>query len=283
MYVLLIILFVTGIGAQYQCSCSCCLGQSCQPTLVGNVNVQNCSAELCLAQCRCTYSQCSATNAFYGQVLSQCLSTIVNQYSCQCLCCNTGSVTCTPIFVGCSIACTDQYPAQCVSNQYGQTVGTCSGTVTTTTAITTVAPWLGNICSCLYCPSGYSCLSNTLVGVTSVSQCSSSDCTLACQNRYPVTCTTAYLSQISGVCLIQTSGRTRCKCNCCSTTGCIDYELNTNDTCTSCYSKCQQVSPCVYSTTRPITYTCATNNSIIKKFSFPVFILMIIIIVSFFN
>lgn len=292
MYVLLIILFVTGIRAQNQCSCSCCLGQACQPSLVGSVNVQNCSAEMCIAQCRCTYPQCSATSPSFGQILSQCLSTITTQFTCQCLCCNTGSPICSPIFVGyttayscqigaCSIACSVQYPAQCVANQYGQTAGSCTGPLTTTTAITTIAPWLGYLCSCIYCPSGYSCSSNTLVGVTSVSQCSSSDCTLACQNHYPLTCTTSYLSQISGVCLIQGSARIRCKCNCCGSAGCVDYELNTNDTCTSCYSKCQQVSPCM--NTRPITYTCTSSKPIINaNFSLSVLTLILLVVLSFF-
>jgi hypothetical protein len=294
MYVLLIVLLVTSIRAQYQnqCSCSCCLGQGCQPVTVGTVNVQNCTTEMCLAQCRCTYPQCSA-NYPYGQLSTQCLSPINTLYSCQCLCCNTGSIICTPTFVGyssayfclptaCSIACYTQYPAQCVLNQYAQTIGTCVGAATTTIAMTTVAPWLGNICSCLYCQSGYTCTSNILVGVTSVSQCSSSDCTQACQNRYPLTCSPSYLSQINGVCLTQASGRTRCKCNCCGTVGCLDYELNTNETCTSCYAKCQQVSPCM--NTRAVTYTCALNNSIITaNFSLSLLILTLIIVVSFFN
>jgi hypothetical protein len=289
--VLLIVLLVTGIRAQNQCSCACCLGQTCAPIIVGTVSVQNCSAEMCLAQCRCQYYQCGATSPSYGQVLSQCLTTPVTLYSCQCLCCNAGNIQCTPTFVGlasaylcqpsaCSIACFSQYPAQCLSNQYAQTVGTCVGPVTTTTAMTTVAPWLGYLCSCLYCPSGYTCSSNTLLGVTSVSQCSSSDCTEACQSRYPYTCTTAYLSQVSGVCLTQGIGRIRCKCNCCGSSGCIDYELTTNDTCTSCYSRCQQVSPCVNS--RPVTYSCTNNSIIITNFSLSVLILILIIVLSFF-
>lgn len=295
MYVLLLILFITGIQvqAQNQCSCSCCLGQSCQPALIGNVNVQNCSAEICLTQCRCTYSQCSAASTSYGQVLSQCLTTVNTLYTCRCLCCNAGTPTCAPIFIGytsayscdvsaCSIACTVQYPSQCVSNQYGQSQGSCSGVMTTTTAIPTVAPWLGYACSCLYCPSGYTCSSNTLIGIASASECSSSDCTLACQNRFPLTCTTTYLSQITGVCLTQNSGRTRCKCNCCGTTGCIDYELTTNDTCSSCYARCQQVSPCT--STRPVTYVCTADGLLrTANLTLSIFILILLIDVSFLN
>jgi hypothetical protein len=292
MYVLLIILLVTGIRAQYQnqCACSCCLGQSCPAVIVGMVNVQNCTADICLTQCRCTYPQCAA-NPPYGQLLAQCTNPVY-AFTCQCLCCNTGSSTCAATFVGyatayacqpgaCSIACIAQYPAQCISNQYGQTVGTCLGAVTTTTAMSTIAPWLGNICSCLYCQSGYTCTSNLLVGVASVSQCSSSDCTSACQNRYPTTCSTSYLSQINGVCLIQANSRTRCKCNCCGTYGCLDYDLSTNDTCASCYAKCAQVSPCPNS--RPVTYTCTANQPrLMANFLLSVFILIFIIIVKLF-
>jgi hypothetical protein len=295
MYVLLIILLVTGIRAQYlnQCACSCCLGQSCPAVVVGMVNVQNCSADICLAQCRCTYPQCAA-NPPYGQLLTQCTNP-VNAFTCQCLCCNTGSSACTPTFVGyatvyqyqcqisaCSIACAAQYPAQCVANANGQTQATCLGLVTTTTAMTTIAPWLGNICSCLYCQSGYTCTSNLLVGVTSVSQCSSSDCTSACQNRYPITCSTSYLSQISGVCLVTANAKTRCKCNCCGTYGCVDYDLTINDTCTSCYSRCAQVSPCMNS--RPPTYTCTANQpKITADFLLSVFILILLFVVNLFN
>jgi hypothetical protein len=293
MSVLLIVLLVTGITAQIpnpnQCTCSCCVGQSCQPGMVGTVSVQNCTAEMCLAQCRCTYPQCAA-NPPYGQLLAQCVSPVYLS-TCQCLCCNTGSISCMPTFVGyatayqcqpvpCSIACYKQYPSQCVADQNGQTQGTCIGPVSTTPIMTTIAPWLGNICSCLYCQSGYTCTSNLLLGVASASQCSPSDCTVACQNRYPLTCSTLYLSQISGVCLIQGSGRNRCKCNCCGGTGCIDYELNTNETCSTCNVKCQQVSPCMNS--RLPTSTCVINNSIITtNFSLTILFLTLIIVMIF--
>ena len=294
MYVLFVVLFVTSIRAQYlnQCECSCCTGQSCAPVIVGTVNVQNCSADTCLAQCRCTYPQCGA-NPPYGQLLSRCTNPI-NAYACQCLCCNSGSSTCATIPVGvttayacnvaaCSIACTIQYPLQCVSNQNGQTQGNCIGPVTTTTAMTTLAPWLGNICSCLFCQSGYTCTSNVLMGITSAAQCSSSDCTVACQNRYPSTnlCSTVYLNQINGVCLAEGNGRTKCKCNCCGSNGCADYEINTNDTCASCYGRCIQVVPCVNS--RPVTYTCtADQQKLIANFSLFVLIFMLTTLESLF-
>ena len=272
MYELLIVLLVTNIRAQHQCSCSCCLGQYCQPTVVGVVNVQNCSEEMCLAQCRCSYPQCSA-NYPYGQVFARCSSPIHTLFNCECHCCNTGLVTCLPTFVGystsylcqissCSIACLTQYPTQCGSNQNGQTQGSCTGPVTTTTTSTAITPWLGNICSCSYCQSGPTCVPNILVGITSASQCSSSACTQACQNRHSSTCSIMYLNQITGICLSQVSGRVKCKCNCCGGYGCINYELNTNATCASCNTNCLQVSPCT--NTFPVTYTCTVNDSIVS-------------------
>jgi hypothetical protein len=270
MYVLLIVLFVTAIHGQNQCECSCCSGQSCQPSIVGSVTVPNCTAEICLANCRCTYPQCAA-NPPYGQLLSRCINPI-DRYTCRCSCCRTNSGPCMATLLGfatgyhcdtsaCSIACYNQYSNQCMFDPYTQMQGTCDGPVTTTTPMTTVAPWLGNICSCLYCQSGYTCTSNVLVGITSAPQCSASDCTTACHNRYPTTnlCSTSYLNQINGVCLAEGNARTRCKCNCCGLYGCVDYEVNTNDTCPSCYGRCTQVVPCVNS--RPITYTCTADQS----------------------
>ncbi|CAF2706673.1 unnamed protein product [Rotaria sp. Silwood2] len=292
MYVLLIALFITGIQAQNKCSCLCCLGQYCQPLMVGTVNVQNCSTETCLSQCRCSYPQCAA-NYPYGQILAQCSSPAYTLFNCECKCCNTGLFTCIPTFVGystsylcdissCSIACSIQYPMQCVSSQNGQTQGLCTGPVTTTTTSTPMPPWLGNICSCSHCQPGFTCSPNLLVGITSASQCSSPACTQACQNRYVSTCSPTYLNQISGVCLSETNGRTKCKCNCCGGYGCIDYELNTNETCTTCYAKCLQVSPCT--STLPVTYTCTLNKSIIlTNYSFSIIILTLIIAVILLN
>ncbi|CAF1232193.1 unnamed protein product [Rotaria sordida] len=291
MYVLLIALFVTGIQAQNRCSCSCCLGQYCQPTIVGTVTVQNCSTETCLTQCRCSYPQCAA-NYPYGQLFAQCSSPVYTLFNCECSCCNTGLFTCIPTFVGfttayvcqvslCSVKCREEYPTQCVSNENGQTQGRCTGPLTTTTTSTAITPWLGTLCSCSYCQSGYTCLSNLLLGVTSASECSSSACIQACQNQYLSTCPTAtYLNQINGVCLTEIKGRTRCKCNCCGGSGCIEYELNTNETCTSCYAKCQQVSPCT--STLPVTYACTLNKSmILTNYSLSIIILTLIIVMIF--
>jgi hypothetical protein len=292
MYVLLIFLLVTGIRAQLlssQCSCACCLGQACAPSVVGSFTLQNCSVDACATQCRCAYSQCAATYP-YGQVLVQCLPPPTTYFNCACQCCNTGTVACIPTFVGyttapscdtCNIACYANYPSQCVI-QTGQTQSICGTVVTTTTTASTIAPWLGYICSCLYCQFGSTCSSGVMVAVSSASQCSSSECTQACQNRYSSSCSTTYLSQISGTCLSQGSGKTKCKCNCCRGFGCIDYEVNSNDTCTSCYSKCQQVSPCTNTPT--VTYTCAATTSIItSNLSLQVVIMIYIIVTKFFN
>lgn len=288
MYVCMISMIILAISvqAQPQCACSCCLGQYCQPLVVGILNSPNCSRETCLAQCRCSYSQCAASYP-YGLVSTQC-SSVDTLFSCECQCCNSNSVTCTPTFIGystsascqissCSIACYTQYPAQCVSGPKGQTYGLCVGPITTTTTTTIMTPWLGNLCSCSFCPPGStSCQSNTLLGVISASQCSSSACTQACQSRYQLGCTVTYLNQINGVCLSQMPGKTTCKCNCCGGYSCIDYELNTNETCSSCYTKCLQVSPCI----NPLTIrdTCVLNNSMIMTNPILSMIILLIII-----
>ena len=272
MYFIVACLLIAYSRAQSPCSCSCCLGQNCQPTIVGTVYPQNCTTELCLAQCRCSYTQCLSSQP-YGQVLAQCTSPMNQMYNCQCQCCNTGTATCLPQFVGvassyscqpgaCSIACKDQYPFQCVSNQNGQTQGTCTGLMTTTTTMTTTAfsPWLGNVCSCTFCQAGSFCPSNLVLGIASASQCSSTACVQACQNRYSRACpSTLYSGQVSGVCVSQTGGNIKCRCNCCGGTGCLDYELSANGTCTSCNAVCQQYSPCPNSFSA--TYTCASNRA----------------------
>ncbi|CAF3078682.1 unnamed protein product [Rotaria socialis] len=290
MYVLLLIaVLVTGIQAQSRCTCSCCLGQYCQPTIVGTVDVRTCSPEVCSAQCRCAYPQCAA-NSPYGQVFVQCSPPVYPLFNCECRCCRTGSFTCIPTPVGlstsylceisaCSVACSSQYPSQCISNENGTTQGSCLGPLITTTTTTAMPPWLGSLCSCSFCQSGSICSSSLLLGVTSASQCSAPACTQACQNRNPSTCSLSYLNQINGVCLSEVRGRTKCKCNCCSGYNCLDFELNINETCTSCYSKCQQVSPCV--NTFSVTYTCSSNNSTIStnftlSYMFFIFIIAVI-------
>jgi hypothetical protein len=284
MYLLLIILIAAEIRAQNPCLCTCCLGQGCQPIMLKPIDMQNCTAETCLTQCRCTYSQC-LSNYPNGQISTQCTFPLS---TCQCQCCRAASPGCTPIFVGyatsylcqtssCSIACTTQYPDQCVSNVYGQTQGSCVGPMTTTTTTTTIGPWLGNVCSCSYCQSGSMCPSNVVLGVTSASQCSSSACTQTCQNRYQLTCpTTSNAGQVSGICTSQATGNTKCKCNCCGGNGCINYEININGTGASCYATCQQQSPCLNSYS--VTYTYSLNSSKISaSFSLSFVILALII------
>ena len=270
MHLLLVFLLLASVRAQqYPCSCSCCNFQSCTPSPLPTVYVTYCTVDTCNVQCRATYPQCQVT-APYGQISAQCGATNVQLYNCRCECCNTGSPTCSPLYVGnslaytcqpgaCSISCANQYPSQCVSNQNGQTQGTCTGFVTTTTTTTTVGPWLGNSCSCMCCQTGSFC-SPTYVGTTSASFCSATSCTQACQTRYPTTC--PYLStigQTSGTCTSSTTGNTRCACRCCGTTGCLDYDIRTNEGCTTCDSMCRSQNQC--SNTYQVTQTCYTNNN----------------------
>lgn len=151
----------------YPCSCSCCLGSSCQPSqLTDTVDAPYCTDASCLAACRARYYQCNVTPP-NGQAIGKCLATTTTTttgssitdgpYTCQCYCCNTGTYQCTPTFVGftnahvclvgtCSISCTVKYPNVCVNNQYGQTQGTCMG-ITTSTAVIPI----GSVrCGC-YC------------------------------------------------------------------------------------------------------------------------------------
>ncbi|CAF1157240.1 unnamed protein product [Adineta steineri] len=220
----------------------------------------------------------------------QCTSSIAQQYSCQCNCCNTGSASCSPSYVGtsvaytcasgsCSISCAQQYPSQCISNQNGQTQGQCMGPITTTTTTTTVGPWLGNTCSCMCCQSGSSC-TPTYVGITSASQCSLTACNQACQIRYPSVRPSLYiLGQTSGTCTgSTTSGTTRCACSCCGTNGCFNHDIRTNEGCTTCNSLCQSQSQC----TNPsqVTQTCYLNNA--KTFHPWIIFILSIIFFNFF-
>jgi len=268
---ILLVLFLLTCGVvhgQNQCTCRCCLGQSCSAALQGTVSVNNCSADACLSQCRCTYPQC-AGNYPYGLLLSECVKPL---YSCQCLCCLSTTSQCTPTFVGyastyacdlatCGVECYKQYPTQCGTGPFTGLSASCAGLATTASTTTTASTWLGYACSCYYCPSSFNCgTSGTFIGVASATGCSSNECTLACQNRFPTSiCATTYISLISGHCLTETTGRTQCKCNCCGTSACIDYELSTNTTCSTCSSKCSQFSPCT--NTRQVTYTCTTSST----------------------
>jgi hypothetical protein len=291
MYVLVIFMLLTIVRAQQSpCSCSCCTGLSCTSVSLPTVYVQYCTLETCLAQCRATYSQCQVPLP-YGQVSAQCGSNIGPQYYCRCDCCNTGSTSCSPSFVGyalvyscqtgaCSIECNRQYSSQCVVTQNGQTQGTCIGLITTTSTITTIGPWLGNTCSCMCCQTGSYC-SPTYVGTTSASQCSSTTCTQACRTRYPSSCpSSTSIGQTMGTCTSTTTGNTRCKCYCCGTNGCINYDINTSGDCSTCDSSCRVQAPCI--NTQQVTQTCTFNNKArrLKQFSLRWVIFIITILFS---
>ena len=273
MIFILLVFCLATVRAQNECSCYCCIGQGCPSRLVGNVNLQTtCSADTCLAQCRCSYVECVASLP-YGQAYAQCKAPVNPPSRCLCRCCNGGGqATCQPNIVGeavgsqctaseCGIACFFRYPTICVWNGTGVTNGDCIGPVTTTMATTTTTynPWLGNLCSC--CRGNSPCSSSNLLGITSASQCSSSACAQACQNRYVTGCLSSpFANQISGTCAAQTAGNIKCRCNCCSGPECFDYELNANGSCSSCTGMCQQMSPCqnnMYQT----TFTCLSNHA----------------------
>jgi hypothetical protein len=304
MHPLIILLLINYVRTQQDlCSCSCCFGQSCNPVYIGALSMQFCTAETCRTNCRNSYPQCQA-NDQNGQVVPYCFSyTPTNSplYNCQCDCCKTGVLPCTPFFVGystahicdpsaCSISCFRQYPNQCASDSTGQTSGTCVGLITTTTTITTTTSatvstsagsLLGNTCSCMCCQSGPNCSPNIQVGIATVSQCSPTSCTAACQNQYSAACPSLpYLGLTNGICLNQNSGKTRCQCQCCVTNGCPSYDIYTNEDCTSCHTLCQQQSPC--GTTIPATFVC--NSSIPTKstqFPLPLIILISLFILFF--
>lgn len=174
----------------YRCSCSCCFGQGCSPILLSDyVDAQHCTDTSCLAACQARYYQCNVTPP-NGQAIGRCLdvtttttsSTMIGgPYKCDCYCCNSGSYSCMPSFVGstnafscqvstCSIACTKQYPQVCVNNQFGQTQGNCSGTTTPTVPLPSGTSRCG--CSCL-ASNGYQ-----YYEVTTTNGCSS--CYSAC-------------------------------------------------------------------------------------------------------
>jgi hypothetical protein len=177
----------------YSCSCSCCLGSGCQaPQLPDLVDAEQCSDASCLTACRQRYYQCNVSPP-NGQAIGKCLTTttttttdssaIGGPYTCQCNCCYTGTYQCTPYFVGftnayacqvgtCSISCTKKYPNICVSNQYGQTQGTCTGITTSTATIP-----IGSVrCGC-YC---YGSNGSHNYEVLSTNGCSA--CLTACQS-----------------------------------------------------------------------------------------------------
>ncbi|UJR07348.1 hypothetical protein I4U23_011634 [Adineta vaga] len=291
---LLFIFLITITHAQYPCSCSCCIGQSCQLASIGYVYASTCTANSCRQVCANTYYQCSATTP-YGQSVGQCLSAttltpIAGPYNCRCDCCNTGSATCATILIGyttayscaagaCSVACSSTYPLVCISNQNGQTQGTCQGLTTTATTTTTIGPWLGNPCSCYCCKTNSYCAPTTFVGNTSASLCSTYACTLACQNQYSSLCpSSTSVGQSLGQCSTLSSGSTRCACKCCGSITCLDYDIYTSGDCTTCSSVCSQYTKCVY--TYQVTYTCGTNSTIRHQFSISCLIFLCIFLLA---
>jgi hypothetical protein len=269
MHVLVISLLLASVQTQQNsCYCSCCVGPSCTPAPLAPLNVPSCTQYQCLAQCTAYYPQCQMPPN--GNVLAQCGSTLPPQYNCGCYCCNTGSTSCSPLFVGyavshicqtesCSISCYQQYPNQCVFNQNGQTQGFCLGSTTTISTTTTIGPWLGYGCSCMCCGSGPSC-PPVYVGTTSASQCSIQACTQACRNQYPSLCPLyPYMGQSSGTCTTQGGGNTRCRCSCCITNSCPTYEININGGCTLCDSACRQQGACI--SAYQVISQCLTNEA----------------------
>ncbi|CAF3149079.1 unnamed protein product [Rotaria sp. Silwood2] len=276
MHLLLYFFLLTNVRAQqHSCLCSCCRNLSCNLIPLPPIYVQTCTLLSCLAQCQATYPKCRE-NYPYNLISAQCNSTTIPSFGCRCDCCNTGFPSCSPSYVGnslafvcnihsCSISCATQYPNLCSVNHHGQAQGTCSGlvtipsTLTTTSVVTTVDPWLGNTCSCKCCQTGFHCLP-TYVGITSAYQCSSGACTQACQRRYPLSCPSlSNYGQVNGTCVSGTSGNTICRCGCCSTNGCINYDISIHGNCAMCNSVCRQQSPC----TKPdqVTQTCYTNKA----------------------
>ncbi|CAF0890009.1 unnamed protein product [Adineta steineri] len=278
MYLLITLLLVTFVSCQQDiCSCSCCVGQFCDPVFIGSSDIQTCTKESCSSYCRSLNSQCQIDYP-NGQILATCSPINTPLYKCQCNCCNTGSALCAPAFIGystafvcqissCSLSCLDQYPDRCISNERGQTNGTCIGeiitsTTSTTTTTTTIATasWIGNTCSCMCCQSGPSCSPNVYVGPVLAAQCSPIACTQECQNKYPSSCPSiSYLGQTNGTCTNQNNGNTRCKCQCCDTTGCQSSETSTNEDCTTCYSLCRQSLVC--GNTNNVTESCVNNTT----------------------
>ena len=273
---LLIFLLLTVVRCQDDlCSCSCCIGQSCTPTLFPSVSLTSCTLERCLSECRRTYQQCQ-TSYPQGVLIPQCESNSKPQFDCTCACC-IGSSSCSLTTVGnamsyvcqsgaCSIACADKYPNRCISNQYGRTEGTCIGrlsTTSTTSTTTSRSPALINDCSCYCCQNGPNCIV-TNVGVTSASQCSSNACTQSCQQTFPAQCPISG-GRTEGACTVGTNRNIQCKCQCCFTNGCRVFLLLVNGYCQSCQSACAQDGQCrdAYS----VTYTCRGTHLSMSKFS----------------
>ncbi|CAF0930108.1 unnamed protein product [Adineta ricciae] len=135
-------------------------------TFTGETTASECSNAACLAACKARYYACTAQPP-NGQANGSCKQSTTTTttyppmtggpYSCQCNCCNTGSYSCTPTFVGysnafscqigaCSIACANQYPYVCVNNYLGQTQGTCLGLTSPTPPVPTGGVRCGCVC-----------------------------------------------------------------------------------------------------------------------------------------
>ncbi|CAF0742339.1 unnamed protein product [Adineta ricciae] len=226
MFLLLIItLTVTCARAQQNaCSCSCCLGQSCSPILLSNTSMQFCTTQACRTSCRSLHPQCQAEYP-YGQMIALCTWSVSTLFNCACHCCRDGTLACTPTLVGdatayqchessCSIACYDQYPAKCAGDHTGQTIGTCTGPITTTTSTTSTTSIstasgtsVGNRCSCGCCQSGPGCMPNIYVGDATVSPCTTGACTEACKTTYPSSCPSQIeYGRVNGTCTNQNTG-----------------------------------------------------------------------------
>ncbi|UJR24191.1 hypothetical protein I4U23_027157 [Adineta vaga] len=215
----------------------------------------------------------------YGQSTGQCLSAttvtpINGSFVCRCDCCNTGSATCSPVLIGystafscssasCSVSCSSTYPLVCISNENGQTQGTCQGLTTTTT---TVSSWLGYPCSCYCCQWNSYCNPTTFVGNTSSTLCSTYTCSSACQQQYSSLCPlSTSIGQTLGQCLTISNGSTRCQCTCCGSIACLDYDIYTNSDCTTCPLMCSLYTKCA--NTYQTTYLCYTNSTYRQQFS----------------
>lgn len=279
-YLFLILIIKSVQNQSNTCSCSCCRGPNCAPTVIGTINVQTCTLDSCRMECRRIFPQCQTDNSF-TQILPQCSMTDQPLYRCQCYCCRTGSPTCLLSYVGqssaytceigaCSIACANQYPNQCVSDGSGQVQGNCSGPIATTSTTSTsvrsstIDPISSNrTCLCRCCQTGSNCNPNIEIGIAFASQCSSDRCTESCHTRYPSQCpSSASLGQSRGECIDgdRLPNQRQCQCQCCQSPSCTSYGFNVNDTCAICEQRCRQLAPCTDKSR--VTFTCSIGTKI---------------------
>ena len=108
------------------CTCTCCSGNSCRPTLQGTISVSSCSSTSCKAECQARYpSQC--TNGA-GSASYQCRSgnvatpnwvgvfDMANRCDTRTCCCPSGSLTLSRINNELRIQC--QFAGQCPPSTY---------------------------------------------------------------------------------------------------------------------------------------------------------------------